>query len=86
MNLDKEVKKYIVSRFMQGDENRLHDDESLFETGVIDSLGVLKLVSFLEERFGVQIQDEELIPENFETVNKIIGFMESKTGSPLGKV
>lgn len=78
MNIEKDLKKYIVNRFLQGDVEKLADDESLFESGIIDSLGVLQLVAFLEERYGLHVEDEELIPENFETVNTIINFVENK--------
>ena len=54
------------------------DDESLFDRGIIDSLGVLKLVAFLEEQYGVCVDDEELIPENFETIALLKEFIESK--------
>lgn len=79
MNLEKDLKKFIVTKLMHGkDGNTLGDDESLFETGIIDSLGVLQLVCFIEERFNVQVEDEELIPENFETINKLKDFVERK--------
>lgn len=78
MNIEKDLKKYIVSRFLQGDGGKLTDDGSLFESGIIDSLGVLHLVAFLEERYGLHVEDEELIPENFETVNRIMDFVKSK--------
>lgn len=78
MDVQKELTKYIVNRFMHGDDSKLHFEESFFESGIIDSLGVLQLVSFLEERFGVHIEDEELVPENFETISKLIEFIERK--------
>jgi len=51
--------------------NSFSDDESLMENGVIDSLGVFRLVTFLEENFGVRIGDEEISAENLQSVNKI---------------
>ncbi|OGO23642.1 MAG: hypothetical protein A2144_01415 [Chloroflexi bacterium RBG_16_50_9] len=81
MSLEKDLKKFIVTRLMRGKDSQvLTDDVSLFETGIIDSLGLLEMVSFLEERFKVRVEDEELIPENFETVSKLINFVESKIG------
>ena len=78
MNVDKELKQYLTQRFFHGDAGKIKDDESLFEQGIIDSLGVLQLVSFLEEHFGVHVDDEDLVPENFDTVNRIREFVESK--------
>lgn len=78
MNVKKELKDFIVDRFLDGNSSRLQDEDSLFEAGIIDSLGVLNLVSFLEKSFGVRVKDEELTPENFETVNSIHDFVNRK--------
>ena len=50
----------------------------LIESGIIDSLGILKLVSAIEEKLKIEVLDEELIPENFQTVNDIVKLIESK--------
>jgi len=78
MEVEKELKKHIINRFMHGDSSKFNEDESLFEKGIIDSLGVLELISFIEKKFAIQVDDEELIPENFETFNKILEFVETK--------
>jgi acyl carrier protein len=78
MICEKELGKYIVNRFLHGDSTRLKNDESFFETGIIDSLGVLQLVAFIESKFGVRVDDEDLTPENFETFAKMTGFIENK--------
>ncbi len=56
----------------------LTDDGSLLELGIIDSTGVLELVGFLEERFGMQINDEELVPDNLDSISNLIKFVQSK--------
>ncbi len=84
MNVTADLKKHIISRYLQGDGSKLNDDESLFESGILDSLGVLRLVSFLEERFGVRVKDEELVPENFETLNRLADFVNGKLGVRQG--
>lgn len=53
------------------DANKLREDESLLESGLIDSLGIMKLLAFIEEKFEIKVSDEELIPENFETLSAI---------------
>jgi acyl carrier protein len=58
----------------------LDPDESLISSGVLDSLALLRLIAFLEEQMGVTVEDSEVIPENFETVNEIKGFIERKRG------
>ena len=74
-------KKYIVGNFMSsGEEKSLRDDASLLEEGIMDSTGVLDLVMFVEETFGIQVKDEELTPENLDSVDKLVAFVERKTG------
>ena len=74
-------KEYIVGNFMSlGGEKSLGDDASLLEEGIMDSTGVLDLVMFIEETFGIAVKDEELIPENLDSVDKLVAFVERKTG------
>lgn len=55
------------------------DDDSLLEKGIIDSTGVLELVGFIEEGFHVAVKDDELLPENLDSVNRLIAFITRKT-------
>lgn len=74
-----EIKNYILANFLPGDEETsLQDDDLLFEGGIIDSAGAMTFVCFLEERYNIQILDEELFPENFASVNHIIHFVLQK--------
>jgi acyl carrier protein len=60
------------------EQGELGDRDSLLDKGIVDSTGVLELVGFLEETFEIQIEDEELIPENLDSVEKIIGYIGRK--------
>jgi acyl carrier protein len=74
-----EIEKFIEENFIMGRKNMTLDpDKSLIESGIMDSTGVLELVMFLEERFGIQIDDEELVPENLDTINNLVAFMQKK--------
>ena len=73
-----EIRLYIVNTFLFGDGTRLSDDTPLLETHIVDSTGVLEIVSFLEERFGIRVHDQELVPENLNTINNIARFLELK--------
>lgn len=55
-------------------------DGDLLATDILDSLMIVELVSFLEAKFGIQVQDDDLVPENFKTVNEIVAFVERKEG------
>lgn len=77
------VRQFILSEFMAGHvEDSFRDEQSLIETGIIDSLDIIKLMAFLEKRFRIEISEQEAIPENFDTLNGIVDFVESKTNSP----
>lgn len=70
---------FIKENFIMGrSETQIDVEESLIESGIMDSTGVLELVEFLEATFNIQIEDEELVPENLETVKNIIQFLKTK--------
>lgn len=79
MNVLKNLEKAIITEIAVGiAEKSLSPDADLFEIGIIDSLGIMKLILFMEESFGIAINDEEIIPENFQTLNKMAKFVEMK--------
>ena len=73
------VRKFVIENFLFGDGDILNDDTSFLENGVIDSTGILELVFFLEETFGIKVEDDELLPENLDTLKNIEAFLEKKT-------
>ena len=76
------VKKFILDNFLfESDVNAVGYDDSFLEKGIIDSTGVMELVSFIEEEFKVSVDDDELIPENLDTINRLASFVKSKLGS-----
>lgn len=77
--VESQVRAYVVDHFLfgQGGE-KLGSEDSFLEKGLIDSTGVLEVVMFLEERFGIKVQDEELVPENLDSVGRIARFVERK--------
>jgi acyl carrier protein len=74
------IKNFIVENFLFG-ERELKDDEPLFESGIIDSLGLIKLIAFIEKNFNVSIDISEIMIENFNTLNDIMETLKSKGGS-----
>ena len=77
-DLAPEIYKFIVDNFMFGQADGLGYDESLLQRGVIDSTGVLELLAFLEENFKITVNDDEVIPANFETVSGLAIYIQSK--------
>ena len=72
------VAKFVVDNFLFGDGARLDKDTSFLNEGIIDSTGILELIMFLEEQFGIKIEDQELTPENLDSLNNISAFIGSK--------
>lgn len=73
-----DIRKYLTDQFLFGDSRPLERDVSLLEQGIIDSTGILELIHYLEEHFGVKVQDDELLPENLDTIGNICAFLERK--------
>ena len=76
--MKQELRAFIVSNYLFGQPADFSDDDSLQEKGVIDSTGVLELVSWLEDTYRVKIGDNELLPENLDSINRLARFMETK--------
>lgn len=72
------VKEFIIENFLFGEEEQLMIDTDFFDKGIIDSTGVIELVSFLEERFNISVDDDELIPENLSSLKRVDLFLEKK--------
>lgn len=81
----KQIQGYIARNLLFSDgEFDLGDDVSFLEEGIIDSLGVLELVAFIEKQFGVGVADAELIPDNFDSVNSLTSFVCRKLHRAVG--
>jgi acyl carrier protein len=72
------IREFIIDNFLFGSADGLDDHTSFLDEGIIDSTGVLELVTFLEETYSIQIEDEELIPENLDSIDNISQFLEKK--------
>jgi len=73
-----ELRAFILDNYLFGQSLKFSDEDSFTETGIIDSTGVLELVAFLEERYSIIVDDEDLLPENLDSINKLTGFLERK--------
>lgn len=85
MEISEMIKAFIMSELLaeQGHGN-LGDADPLIDSGIIDSFGIMVLMSFLEEKFSIKISGDELLPENFESVVKISALVSQKAGYSLG--
>jgi acyl carrier protein len=79
MEIRKPIRQFILGNYLfSSDEAALQDDTSLIAQGTIDSTGVLELIMHIEEQFGITVQDQEMLPENLDSVNRIVAFIERK--------
>lgn len=77
--IEQQIRTFVRDTFLIGqDDGGLTGDTSFLEQGMIDSTGVLELVSYIEEAFGFQIADDELVPENLDSINRITRFIGRK--------
>ena len=77
--MESEIRQYILENFMYSDDStELTGDLSLIDSGIMDSTGVLELVGFIEENFEIQVDDTELVPENFDSVDRITAYIQHK--------
>ena len=79
MNCVVEVRDFVVSKFFFGEDPGLADDTSFLEESVLDSTGILELVGFLEETYHIRVDDEDLVPENLDSLARISAYVERKT-------
>jgi len=77
--IKKELRSFVIENFLfgQGGEE-LGNDDSFVEKGIIDSTGLLELVSFLEKKHNFHIEDKELVPDNLDSIHRIVNFLKSK--------
>lgn len=78
-SLEQEVRRFVVENFLFGeDDGSLQLEDSFLDSGVIDSTGVLELVTFLEQQYEIKIDDTELVPDNLDSIARVSGFIRRK--------
>jgi acyl carrier protein len=79
VEIEQTIRKFIGQNFLFGQGvDGLRGRDSFMEKGIVDSTGVLELIAFLEQQFGVAVQDDELVPENLDSVDSVVGFVGRK--------
>lgn len=76
------IRQFILENYLfSDDQSLLSNDDSFLKKGIIDSTGILEVISYLADEFGVMVRDEEMIPENLDSVNNLVNFIARKTQS-----
>jgi acyl carrier protein len=73
------VREFVTTNFYVPDSIGLADGTSLLESGIVDSTGMLEVIAFIEETFAVKVEDEEMVPENLDSIDNIVAFIAKKT-------
>ena len=74
----REVREFIEENFLFGQADGLAGEVSFLDAGVIDSTGILELIAFLQQRYGVQIEDDEAVPENLDSIDRVAAYVNRK--------
>jgi acyl carrier protein len=82
LDIEQEVRSFLVKQFLDGRDEKLRDDGSLLGD-VIDSVGVLELVTYLQERFAINVEDEEVVPGNLDSVHNLVAYVARKLGTTV---
>ena len=78
MNIRTQILEFFSNHFMLDLDGELSDQDSFLEQGIVDSTGVLELIAFIESTFGIRIEDEEIVPENLDSISNIKKFLEKR--------
>ena len=78
--ITRQLRTFIEETFLFGRSDGLGDDDSFLEQGIIDSTGILELMEFLQERYGIRIEDEEAVPDNLDSIARISNYLNRKLG------
>ncbi len=76
--LKTKIRAFVVENFLFGEDKDLKDETSFLDEGIIDSTGILELVSYLEEEFGITVEDEDLVPEKLDSIDNVVGYLQRK--------
>ena len=77
VDIKKDITNYIVRESL-GDKSKINDDTLIFESGLLDSMGLLFLIEFLKDNYDIEVLDEELNPDNFKSIDSIHIFVKEK--------
>jgi acyl carrier protein len=77
MSIREQVRQFILSNYLfTDDQTKLVDEESLMQSGTLDSTGILELIMFIEETFGIKVVDEDMVPANLDSVRSVVSYVE----------
>jgi len=79
-NLKQEIRNFVFENYCFNRPGNLRDEDSFMESGIVDSTGILELVSFVEEKYSIEVESNELLPENLDSIDRLTHFVSKKIG------
>ena len=76
--LTTDLRQFVIDNFLFGTDSEFSNDDSFLEMGIIDSTGVLELIAHVETTYGLKIEDDELLPENLDSIDSLVSFLNRK--------
>ena len=73
------MRNFIIDNYLFGDDEGLEDNTSFLDKGIVDSTGILELIEFISEQFSIHVEDDELVPENLDSIDNVTAFIGRKT-------
>ncbi len=80
MDIKEQIRAFLTSNFYVADQASLGNNVSLLDQGIIDSTGVLEVIFFIEENFGIKVEDNEMLPDNLDSIDRIADYVARKKG------
>ena len=80
MDIKDKIRQFLTTNFYVANAAALSDSQSLLDAGIVDSTGVLEIIAFLETEFGIEVSNNEMVPENLDAVDNIVGYVARKLG------
>ncbi len=78
MQIEHKIREFIVKNLYYAEDNPIADEDSFLDTGVVDSMGVMELVAFIQSEFGIEVAQQEIVVENFDSISKLANFVRRK--------
>lgn len=79
MSSEEKIREFILENYLfTDDQSELNNDDSFLDQGILDSTGILEIIFFIEDEFGIKIKDDEMVPDNLDSVNRIVAFIKRK--------
>lgn len=76
---EQDLRTFILENYLfTDDQSQLNNDDSFLKTGILDSMGILELVSYLDEELSVKVEPDEMVPENLDSINNLLAYIKRK--------